>query len=99
MEPCGIWDNFTEFASRAVPIINLENNPMHSRDVLANTGLFQRRIRRGLPPGGSGQVNNRNQPYAFIAPFTASAVIGRGRTRGPQAVERGLPVAGGITHP
>jgi|EndMetStandDraft_8_1072994.scaffolds.fasta_scaffold24068_3 hypothetical protein len=40
MEPCGIWDNFTEFGSPAVPIKNVENNPMHSRDVLANTGLF-----------------------------------------------------------
>jgi hypothetical protein len=35
--------------------------------------------------------------YAFIAPFTASAVIGSERTRAPQALKIALPSAGAIT--
>src|ERR1700719_3830589 len=35
--------------------------------------------------------------YAFIAPFTASAVIGSARTRAPQALKIALPSAGAIT--
>ncbi len=34
---------------------------------------------------------------AFIAPFTASAVIGSERTRAPQALKIALPSAGAIT--
>jgi hypothetical protein len=40
MEPCEIRDNFTEFASPSGSNQNLENNPMHSRDVLAKAELF-----------------------------------------------------------
>lgn len=40
MEPCGMRDNFTEFASPGGSNQKSKNNPMHSRDVLANTGFL-----------------------------------------------------------
>src|SRR3954447_11036309 len=42
-------------------------------------------------------LRSRGAPYAFIAAFTASAVIGRARTRAPQALKMALPIAGAIT--
>src|SRR5262245_47974191 len=40
---------------------------------------------------------DKGAPYAFIAAFTASAVIGSARTRAPQALKMALPIAGAIT--
>src|SRR5882757_9684659 len=36
-------------------------------------------------------------PYAFMPAFTASAVIGKARTRAPEALKMALPIAGAIT--
>ena len=36
-------------------------------------------------------------PYAFIAAFTTAAVIGKARTRAPQALNIALPRAGAMT--
>src|SRR5512140_1463295 len=49
------------------------------------------------PSGGSSLPSDLARPYAFIAPLTASAVIGSERTRAPQALKIALPSAGAIT--
>jgi hypothetical protein len=40
MEPYGIRDNLTDFASPSGSTQKSENNPMHSMDVLVNKGFF-----------------------------------------------------------
>src|SRR3979409_1799237 len=48
-------------------------------------------------PGGSLLSHQSQSAYAFIAPFTASAVIGSERTRAPQALKIALASAGATT--
>jgi hypothetical protein len=47
--------------------------------------------------GGLFLSSDLRSSYAFMAPFTASAVIGSERTRAPQALKIALPSAGAIT--
>src|ERR1700730_12889161 len=46
---------------------------------------------------GGSQSSITQSTYAFIAPFTASAVIGSERTRAPQALKIALASAGATT--
>ena len=58
--------------------------------------------RRQVKKGGTWRVPAPIRPigaieYAFIVAFTASAVIGNERTRGPTALKRALPIAITVT--
>src|SRR6185295_16185678 len=51
----------------------------------------------GGKPSGGWLVVLIARLYAFMAAFTASAVIGSPRTRAPHALNTALPMAGAIT--
>jgi hypothetical protein len=52
----------------------------------------------GMPPADRRcQLELRSRYALFIAPFTASAVIGSARTRAPQALKIAFASAGAIT--
>src|SRR5260370_11282227 len=65
-----------------------------------NDRARQKGARKNPPEEASGgllQSPDRWASYAFMAPFTASAVIGSERTRAPEALKIPLPSTGAIT--
>ena len=70
--------------------------PMRRNDYNFRESVVQKNPPEKIP-GGFAFIATSTKAYAFIAAFTASAVIGSERTRAPTALKIALPIAGAIT--
>src|SRR3954462_13016749 len=90
MEPCEIRDNFTEFASPSGSNQNLENNPMHSRDVLANAEPFLTTNPPGAAPPADHVRSQSQPPLPLPRVFPGFGGDRQGPDAGPRGVEDGI---------
>ena len=100
----GVMTDSKDYPTTGSPGLKLYRE---GRYILEATNLTSARVPSEIETGqqksagsrasGGSILSREARSYAFMAPFTASAVIGSERTRAPQALKIALASAGAIT--